>query len=180
METSNEVFAQTEEASEASKPNPDAFTPLLTPPVSVPLVSVPTKSEVVEFDARCQIVTRDAFGTINETPLSSAGLQNNLDTAPAFLMPVPTGLKMEAIKCERDTLTPGVNDYKVARAGYPFFYFVKGMNGEGSRAAALEFVGGKYRMNLIDGDFTDQELIDAKARILSLNANIDQSKEAVE
>ena len=79
---------------------------------------------------------------------------------------------MEAIKCERDSLTPGANDYKVARAGYPFFYFVKGDDETGQRLAALEFARGKYRMNLLEGDFTDQELIDAKARILSFNESL--------
>ncbi|MEP6343588.1 MAG: hypothetical protein ABJ275_09755 [Maricaulaceae bacterium] len=167
---SREVIVEGEAIAEASKASQNANVSSTTH------VSVPTKSEVAEFDARCRIVTRDAFGTINETPLSSAGLQNNLDTTPAFLMPLPTGLKIEAIKCERDTLTPGVNDYKVARAGYPFFYFVKVDDWAVQRSAALEFVGGKYRMNLLEGDFTDQELIDAKARILSFNANIDLSE----
>ena len=82
------------------------------------------------------------------------------------MSPVPPGLNLRAIKCLRDNLTPGANDYKVARAGYPFFYQVD--SGD-KRTAALEFTGGKFRMNLLEGEFTAQELIDAKARILSFN-----------
>ena len=138
---------------------------------SSPQLTVPTEAKAAEFDASCQIVTRDAFGALNKVPFSAAGLQNNLNTVPAFIMPLPAGLKMEAVECMRDTLTPGANDYKVARAGFAFFYIVKAEAGKGQRVAALEFVRGKYRMNLLEGDFTDQELIDAKARILSFNAD---------
>ena len=160
------------------EPSEDApEVPLPSPETETITTNVPTADEAVQFDATCQLVTRDTFGVVNETPLSAAGLQNNLETAPAFIMPVPTGVKMEAVKCARDSLIPGENDYKVARAGYPFFYFVEMEDGQ--RAAALEFVGGKYRMNLLEGDFTEQELIDAKARILSFNANI-SSKDSVE
>ena len=136
-----------------------------------PQVIVPTQAKAAEFDATCQIVTRDAFGALNKVPFSAAGLQNNLNSAPAFIMPLPAGLKMEAVECMRDTLTPGANDYKVARARFAFFYIVKAEADKGQRVAALEFVRGKYRMNLLEGDFTDQELIDAKARILSFNAD---------
>jgi len=114
----------------------------------------------------CRIIGRDALGQIQEIPISAQGLQNTLETAPVFVFPTPPGLNLRAVKCKRDTLTPRANDYKVARAGYPFFYQV---DGDDKRVAALEFAGNKFRMNLLEGDFTSQELIDAKARILSFN-----------
>jgi len=114
----------------------------------------------------CRIIGRDALGQIQELPISAQGLQDTLETAPIFVFPTPPGLNLRAVKCKRDTLTPRANDYKVARAGYPFFYQV---DGDDKRVAALEFAGDKFRMNLLEGDFTSQELIDAKARILSFN-----------
>lgn len=114
----------------------------------------------------CLIIARDSFGQLQELNVLAQGLENTLEQSPVFVFPVPPGLNLRAIRCSRSTLTPQANDYKVARAGYPFFYEVDGVN---KRVAGLEFSGGKFRMNLVEGDFTPQELIDAKARILSFN-----------
>ena len=128
----------------------------------------PPSQDAASFpaDNQCRIVARDALGQLQEIPISTAKLYDTLENAPIFVSPVPPGLNLRAIKCLRDSLTPGANDYKVARAGYPFFYQVD--SGD-KRTAALEFTGGKFRMNLLEGEFTAQELIDAKARILSFN-----------
>jgi len=137
-------------------------------PEPVEIVEGPPSSaaEALNPNDVCLIVARDALGQLQELPISAAGLQETLEAASVFVFPVPPGLNLRAIKCQRDSLTPNANDYKVARAGYPFFYQVEGDN---KRAAALEFTSGKFRMNLLEGEFTAQELIDAKARILSFN-----------
>lgn len=134
-----------------------------------PEKTVPTAQQAQEFETTCRLIVTNAAGEVRELPISGAGLQNNLEAATDFTFPAPAGFNLNRIKCKRDTLTPAAHDYKVARAGYPFLYFVLDEDGSGNRAAALEFMDGKYRMNLLDGDFTDQELIDAKARIMSFN-----------
>ena len=155
-------------------------------PQAAPLsedVSGPRLEENVNIKTAdlCYIVARNALGQLQEFPISAEGLQNTLETTPVFVFPVPPGQNLKAVKCLRNTLTPGANDYKVARAGYSFVYQVEGDN---KRRAALEFMGGKFRMNLVEGDFTPQELIDAKARILSFNdqhlKDVQKSLEALE
>ena len=170
QDTPEDVATETKsQDSEAPQKSEDIAEPSSSP------VTVPTKDEATRSGVSCLLVTRNSFGAINEIPFSEVGLQNNLETAPTFIMPLPAGLELKAIKCLRDSLTPDENDYKVARAGYPFFYIVR--TATEKRAAALEFSEGKYRMNLLDGFFTDQELVDAKARILSFNESLSDAEE---
>ncbi len=130
-----------------------------------PLAGPPIEAEAPPPET-CQIIARDGLGQIQELPVSTEALYKIINDAPVFILPVPPGLNLRALRCIRLSLTPRANDYKVARAGYAFFYQVEGTD---ERAAALEFARGKFRMNLVEGDFTAQELIDAKARILSFN-----------
>lgn len=132
--------------------------------------TVPLQSEALNFNATCDLIASNGAGLTKKLPISAAALQNMLSASPVFSFPAPAGLALRGLKCERNSLTPAEHDYKVALAGYPFLYFVNDVSGATMRVAALEFVDGKYRMNLMKGDFTDQELIDAKARILSFNA----------
>jgi hypothetical protein len=61
--------------------------------------------------------------------------------------------KVTGVNCERSSAIPAPYDYQVLLAGYPFFIRA------GERAAVLERVSGKYRLQLIQGaNFNSEEL----------------------
>jgi hypothetical protein len=69
-----------------------------------------------------------------------------------FVLPAEAPPDVGFIRCERASLLPLPEDYKVLAAGYPLVIVA------GSRTAALEISGGRVNFRTLTGEFTEQEI----------------------
>jgi hypothetical protein len=76
----------------------------------------------------------------------------NLPTEQPFRLPSNAPATTSMIVCERETIIPSKNDYKVLETG-----LVLGIVAADGRRGVVERVGGRLRLNVLNGNLTDAE-----------------------
>jgi hypothetical protein len=75
-----------------------------------------------------------------------------------FVLPADAPQHVSAIQCGRRSIIPAENDYKVLKAGFPFFIVAPD-----GRVVVLELSDGRLQASTQDGEFTPVEIGEIQA-----------------
>ena len=103
---------------------------------------------------RCAVLFETSEGKIQHQTLPSLSVAE-LASEQAFALPVDAPPEVRSIQCGRETIVPGINDYKPLQAGYPLSIVAAG------RVGVLEAINGQLRFRMLEGEMTvvESELV---------------------
>ncbi len=113
------------------------------------------------------MISRESNGAPKRTPIDSLKVIEQTSRDGAFTLPRGVPREVQAVICRRSTVMPAAHDYKVLQAGYTLY-----LTDELERVAALGFVDGRIRLNMLDGALTEAEQAQLQARLQELQSKV--------
>ena len=111
-----------------------------------PAPEVPAEAE------RCSAYTL-VDGQESEFPMPSLRVTEMTAASGPFVLPKDAPSNVSAIQCWRDSIIPTKNDYKVLRAGFPFF-----ITAPTNRTLSLAYAEGQLTVTFDKGLLTAEEI----------------------
>jgi len=115
---------------------------------------------------RCSVIYETSDGSLKHMVLPSLSVEGLARDEP-FRLPNDSPPNVKSVMCGRDSLVPGLNDYKVLRAK-----LTMGVVAD-TRVAVLEMVNGQLRFRVIDGKMSPQEMERTQAVLNAGQASFD-------
>jgi hypothetical protein len=111
------------------------------------------KADLDTVSEKCGVVAKDKDGKETAMLLPSLKVLTLTAREDDFVLPKDAPSNVAAVQCGRESLIPAQNDYKVLKAGFPFFI----VSSDG-RIAVMELSEGKLEYRTIDGEFAEEEI----------------------
>jgi hypothetical protein len=118
-------------------------------PVAAPVATPAPAAAAAE---RCSAYTM-VDGRESEFPMPSLRVMELTAVSGPFVLPKDAPANVTAIQCWRDSILPTKNDYKVFRAGFPFF-----ITAPTNRTLSLAYSDGQLTVTFDKGLLSDQEI----------------------